>query len=264
MIGSKPGQHYTPEALETYGLSDRGSVRPNNEDYFAYYIPTDAELKKKRGSLFAVSDGVGGSAAGEAASAEAVNVFLQEYYFGDYTEKVSQRLTNAFQCTALHIYTLSTSDPAARNMKCTLTSLLIKQNRFFITHIGDSKVFLLRDNRIIQMTSDHNMAGKLLRLGLITADDARNHPNKNILLRAVGESPLLVPDIRYGSLRTGDLFCLMTDGILEHAAEEELQEFLLEKSPSRERLTQLISELNRRGGCDNMTILTVKVNNVSC
>ncbi len=207
---------------------------------------------------------MGGSAAGEAASAEAVNVLLQEYYFGNYTEKVSQRLTNAFQYTALHIYTLSTSDPSAQNMKCTLTTLLIKQKQFFITHIGDSKVFLLRSNRIIQLTNDHNLVGKLLRLGLISAEDARNHPNRNILLKAVGESPSLVPEVRYGTVQAGDLFCLVTDGILEHAATEELQAFLLDKRPSGSRLSQLIAELNKRGGFDNMTILSVRVNKVPC
>ena len=108
------------------------------------------------------------------------------------------------------------------------------------------------------------MVGKLLRLGLITAEDARNHPDKNILLKAVGDSPLLVPDVRYGTLKPGDLFCLITDGILEHAAEEELQEFLLRESPSQERMAQLITVLNERGGYDNMTILTVKINKVPC
>jgi protein phosphatase len=258
------GRHHIPERLEVCGFSDKGCVRPNNEDYFGYYIPADIELKQKRGSMFAVSDGVGGSPAGEAASAEAVNVLLQEYYFGKLSEKIPDRLKNAFQCTALHIYTLSISDASARNMKCTLTTLLLKQNQFFITHVGDSKVLLLRDSRIFQLTNDHNMAGKLLRLGLISADDARNHPDKNILLRAVGESPFLVPDFRYGTLQPGDLFCLVTDGIMEHASAEEIQAFLLEKSPSQERLTQLTAELNRRGGCDNMTILAVKVNGIPC
>lgn len=251
---------YTPEMLDVHGFSDKGSVRPNNEDYFGYYIPTEIGLKEKRGSLFAVSDGVGGSAAGDAASAEAVNVLLQEYYFGRHTEKIPDRLKNAFQYTALHIYDLSVSHASARNMKCTLTTLLLKQNRFFITHVGDSKILLVRDGRIIQLTRDHNLVGKLLRLGLITAEDARGHPHRNILLKAVGEGPLLVPDFCSGVMKPGDLFCLVTDGILEHATSEELKTFLLEKGPSRDGLVQLIAELNRRGGYDNMTILTVKVN----
>jgi len=250
--------------LEVYGLTDKGSARPNNEDYFGYYTPTETEPRKRLGSLFAVSDGVGGSAAGEAASAEAVNVLLQEYYFGQHTEKVPDRLKEAFQYTALHLYDLSACHASVRNMKCTLSTLLVKQNRFFITHIGDSKIFLLRDDRIIQLTKDHNLVGKLLRLGLITAEDAHNHPGRNILLKAVGESPLLVPDFSSGILKQGDLFCLITDGILEHATSQELKMFLLEMGSSRKELSQLVAEINRRGGYDNMTILTVRINKVPC
>ncbi|MGA2402408.1 MAG: PP2C family serine/threonine-protein phosphatase [Syntrophobacteraceae bacterium] len=264
MGGSKPGENHSPETLEAYGFSDRGSVRSNNEDYFGYYIPADMGLKEKRGSLFAISDGVGGSAAGEVASAEAVNVLLQEYYFGSHTEEMPDRLRNAFQCTALHIYALSLSYSSARNMKCTLTTLLLKQNHFFITHIGDSKILLLRNGRIIQLTKDHNLAGKLLRLGLITPEDARSHPNKNILLRAIGEGPMSMPDFSFGALQSEDLFCLITDGILEHATAEELNSFLQENGPSQDALIQLIAELNRRGGYDNMTILAVKVNSAPC
>jgi protein phosphatase len=264
MNGSQPGNPSTHDALEAYGCSDKGCVRPNNEDYFGYYIPVDVSLKEEKGSLFAVSDGVGGSAAGEAASAEAVNVFLQEYYFGHHTEKIAERLRTAFEFTALHVYHLSLSHASARNMKCTLTTLLVQKNRFFITHVGDSKVLLLRDGRILQLTRDHNLVGKLVRLGLITDKEARRHPDKNILLRAVGESPILVPDWSSGALQPGDLFCLITDGILEHATTEEIRTMLLEGGPSPTVLTQLITELNRRGGFDNMTILAVKVNRVPC
>lgn len=264
MDESKSCRRHTPEPLEAYGISDRGCVRSRNEDYFGYYIPDDPGIKEKRGSMFAVADGVGVYAAGGAAGAEAVNVLFQEYYFGKFSEKTEERLRHVFQSTALHVYTLSVSETSARNMKCTLTSLLVKQNHFFLTHIGDSKVFLLRDKKINQLTNDHNMAGKLQRLGLITADDARSHPQRNILLRAVGESPYLMPDFRSGTLQPGDLFCMITDGVTEHASAEELRAFLLEKSPSQESLTQLTEELKRRGGCDNITILAVKVNRIPC
>ena len=250
--------------MQVYGFSDKGSVRPTNEDYFGYFIPTEAKVKDKRGSLFAVSDGVGGSASGEVASAEAVNVLLQEYYFGDHTEKIPDRLRTAFQHAVLHIYDLSISHASARNMKCTLTTLLLVQNRFFITHVGDSKILLLRGDNLLQLTKDHSLVGKLVRLGLITPEDARLHPNKHVLLKAIGEGPLLMPDFYSGSVKPGDLFCLITDGILEHATEGDLKAFLLEQGPSEERLSGWIAELNRRGGYDNMTILTVKVNQVPC
>jgi len=262
MGGSNSEKTGRPDPVEVHGFTDKGSIRPNNEDYFGYYIPPDAGLKERWGSLFAVADGVGGSAAGEVASAEAVNVLLQEYYFGDHTEKVPERLKNAFRHTALHIYDLSISHASNRNMKCTLTTLLLKQNRFFISHVGDSKILLLRGDDLIQLTKDHNLVGKLVRLGLITPEDARNHPNRNILLKSIGEGPLLLPDFYSGNVKAGDLFCLITDGILEHATSDELKSFLLDKGPSEEALTELIAELNRRGGFDNMTIVTVKVNRI--
>jgi protein phosphatase len=251
-------------SLQVFGCSDTGSVRPHNEDYFGYYIPPDSRVKHKWGSLFAVSDGVGGSNAGEVASAEAVNVLLQEYYFGDHTDKVPDRLKSVFQYTAMHIYDLSISHSSVHNMKCTLSTLLLKHNRFFITHVGDSKIFLIRANDIIQLTKDHSLVGKLVRMGLITPEDARVHPNKNVLLKAVGDGPLLMPDFYSGVTEPGDLFCLVSDGILEHATEEELNTSLLEKGYTDDGLNQLIAELNKRGGYDNMTIMTVKVTGVPC
>ena len=249
---------YVPDTLQVLALSDKGKVRENNEDYFGYYLPADPGLNRF-GSLFAVSDGVGGSAAGEIASAEAVNVLLQEYYFGDHTERIPDRLKNAFQNTALHIFDLSISHRSAKNMKCTLSTLLLKQNRFFVTHVGDSKIMLLRDGEMIQLTKDHSLVGKLMRLGLISPEDARTHPNKNVLLKAVGEGPLLLPDFYSGFIKPGDLFCMITDGILEHATAEELREFLTENCSSEKEMAELVAELNRRGGYDNMTIMTVRV-----
>ena len=255
-------EDFTSGPFQVSGLSDKGCVRTNNEDYFGYYIPTEEKLLRKWGSLFAVSDGVGGSAAGEVASAEAVNVLLQEYYFGDHSDKVPDRLKNVFRHAALHIYDLSISHQTARNMKCTLSTLLLKHNRFFITHVGDSKIMLLRDKKIVQLTKDHNFVAQLVRMGLITPEDARTHPNKNVLLKAVGDGPLLVPDFYSGFVNPGDLFCLITDGMLEHVTTEEFNSFILENGPTEKGLAKLITELNRRGGYDNMTIMTVKVNKV--
>jgi protein phosphatase len=101
-----------------------------------------------------------------------------------------------------------------------------------------------------------------MRLGLISAEEARTHPNKNVILKAVGDGPFLVPDFYSGLARPGDLFCMVTDGILEHATHDELKSFLLEKGSSDLGLIEFVAELNRRGGHDNMTILTIKVNKV--
>jgi protein phosphatase len=252
-------QNSGEELLQVSGCTDKGQLRPHNEDYYGYYIPTDHEMKNRLGSLFTISDGVGGNLAGEAASAEAVNTLLQEYYFGNYAEKLPGRLRDAFNHTAVHIFDLAKTNRSFSNMQCTLTALLLGQDRFHIAHVGDSKAFLLRSGKFVQLTKDHSLVGRLVRLGFVTPEAARSHPNKHVLLRSLGEQPLMPADLYTGNVLPGDLFCLMTDGILEHTTESELKAYLLEKGHTTAALNGLIELLNGRGGYDNMTILIVKV-----
>lgn len=240
-----------------YRLTDKGQVRPHNEDSSGFFIPTDENIRVKFGSLFVVADGVGGNNAGEVASAEAVNVLLQEYYFGDHSERVPDRLKNVFQHTAMHVFDLASSHTNLRNMQCTLTALLLRQGKFFITHVGDSKIFLIRNEKMIQLTKDHTLVGKLVRLGMVSPEAARTHPNKHVLLRAVGDQPIIPPDFYSGNILPGDLFCLISDGITEHLTELELQSYLSGKFDD-EGLGAIVDEVNGRGGYDNMTIMTVK------
>lgn len=249
-----------PLMVQSY--TDIGKVRANNEDYRGHFIPKDKVIYDKLGSLFVISDGVGGNLGGEVASAEAVNVLLQEYYFGAYSQRGSERLKSSFQYTARHIYDLATrSYRAIQNMKCTLTALLIKQDKYFISHVGDSKIFLLRSGKIVQLTKDHSLVGKLVRLGLVNQENAREHPNRHILLKALGDQPILAADFYSGKILPNDVFCLVTDGILEHLTAEELNTYLI-KDISWKGLKKLCEEINNRGGYDNMTIMTVKVNNL--
>lgn len=242
--------------------TDVGKTRTNNEDFSGHFIPDDAFMRDKYGSLFAISDGVGGNAAGEIASAEAVNVLLQEYYFGAHTERVPERLKSAYQRTAMHIYDLSSgTNTAIQNMKCTLSALLLKQEKFFITHVGDSKIFLLRNKKIVQLTKDHSLVGKLVRLGFVSPEQARVHPNRHVLLKALGDQPILPADFYSGKALPGDIFCLVTDGILEHQTMEELNVFL-QQDISEKGLKKIITEMNNRGGYDNMTIMVVRVNKI--
>ncbi|AFM39944.1 serine/threonine protein phosphatase [Desulfosporosinus acidiphilus SJ4] len=244
------------------GNTNKGQVRPRNEDYFNYFIPPHINIRETFGSLFVISDGVGGHLAGEVASAEAVNVLLQEYYFGNYSKKPPNRLKEAFAHAATHIFDLSKQHKGFSNMQCTLTALLLRQDQYIIAHAGDSKAFLLRSKTLTQLTKDHSLVAKLVRMGLVSKEQAKTHPYKHMLIRALGESPLLPIDLSTGTIQTGDVFCLITDGILEHLNENELREFLLENEENDnfgKIHKRLIREVNSRGGCDNMTILTVKV-----
>lgn len=248
--------------LSVQYCTDKGMIRPHNEDSYGYFIPNDDTLRKKFGSLFVISDGVGGSAAGEVASAEAVNVLLQEYYFGNYSEHIPERLKGAFEHTAMHIYELSSArNTALLGMKCTLSAILIKEDKFYIVHIGDSKIFLLRLNDFVQLTKDHSLVGKLLRIGLMTPEQARIHPYKHIILKALGERPIMPADFYSGRIKKNDVFCLTTDGILEHITSNELNVFLREDY-SESGLKKIIKKSNELGGYDNMTIMTVGINSI--
>ncbi len=241
------------------GYTDKGKVRPRNEDYHGYFIPKEKASREQLGSLFVVSDGVGGHVAGEVASAEAVNVLLQEYYFGDYSEKLPQRLRDAFSQTAVHVFDIAHLHSAFATMQCTLTALLLRQDQYYVAHAGDSKAYLLREGELIQITRDHSLVGKLVRMGFVSHDEAQNHPYKHVLLRALGESPILPVDIFNGPMLAGDVFCLVTDGILEHICEAELEAALVQNGASDRNLQNIINLVNERGGYDNMTILTVEV-----
>ena len=257
---SESKEDVNQNAFLVQSITDKGCVRQNNEDFHGYYIPTSKPVISKLGSLFIISDGVGGNVGGEVASAEAVNVLLQEYYFGEHSERIPKRLKETVHYTAMHIYDLSTSPSQSVNgMKCTLSALLIKHDKFFISHVGDSKIFLLRSNKMIQLTKDHSLVGKLERLGIISSEQARVHPNRHILLKALGDQPIMLADFYSGDVIPNDIFCLITDGVLEHETQEELN-LLLQTDNSEEGFKKIISEMNQRGGYDNMTIMTVKVN----
>ncbi len=239
--------------------TDKGQIRPRNEDFFGHFIPADRTTNEQLGNLFVISDGVGGHQAGEVASAEAVNVILQEYYFGDYAKRPPQRLKEAFAHAAVHVFDLAKHHQGFSNMQCTLTALLLRHDQYFIAHAGDSKAFLLRSQTLTQLTKDHSLVAKLVRMGLVSPEQAKTHPYKHMLIRSLGENPILPIDMFTGYSAPGDIFCLVTDGILEHISEEELRLFLLRNDSLDNIQTSLIDLVNNRGGYDNMTIATVKV-----
>ncbi|MDP4120093.1 MAG: protein phosphatase 2C domain-containing protein, partial [Bacillota bacterium] len=213
-------------------------------------------------SLFVISDGVGSSQAGEIASAEAVTVLLHEYYFGYHSDKVPERLKESFRRTALHTYDLAQANKSCSKMMCTLSALLIRQNKFYISHVGDSKIFLLRDKKLIQLTKDHSVVSQMVRMGLISKQEAKYHPSKHVILRSLGDDPIIPVDFYSGNVLPNDIFLLSTDGIFEHFEEDEIRDFLIKKKHLTEGISKLIEIANERGGYDNMTVMTVDTDNI--
>lgn len=242
--------------LDFAGLCEQGPVRPNNEDFITHCCPAEENGVPGRGALFVVADGVGGSRAGEVASKEAAERLLQYYYVS--SRKARRALQDAFTQSNLHVYDLSLTHAEYRRMQTTLTGLLLVGHTAHLGHVGDSRIYRVRGGAIEQLTNDHSEVGELVRMSIITAEDARHHPRRNVITRTIGGELLLKPDFRVEPLETGDIFVLCTDGLWEPVEEDVIAE-IASSYPAEEACRRLIDLAIDRGATDNISIQTIKV-----
>ncbi len=246
-----------PLALEVGSATDPGRVRPKNEDYLRYEIPTDPLLRGSRGSLFVVADGVGGAGGGAMASAEAAHAVVQEYYLNPRGDP-GRVLRRAIERANLHVYHLREGYPTLSGMQTTLTALAVREQRYWVGHVGDSKAFLIRDGKLRQLTRDHTIVQEMRRLGLVGSARVNKHPHRHLLTKTIGGDPLLAIDLQNGSMRAGDCFILATDGLFEHLEPEDVRAAF--ENPSVDAAAAAcVQEANRRGGFDNLTVLAVRI-----
>jgi protein phosphatase len=229
-------------------------IRSGNEDSFA------VEADRQRG-LFVVADGMGGHAAGEVASEMAVQILQRELSDLRDVESApaSERVMNALKRAnkAIHDRTLSEVDK--QGMGTTVSVLVIAGRRYLIGQVGDSRVYLLRDGALRQLTKDHSYVQEQVDAGFLTPEQARYHPYSNVITRCVGASPEVEPDIYTGEVRIGDLFLVASDGLTGMVDDRRLQQLLLARVPPERLVHLLISEANGRGGLDNITAIVVQV-----
>jgi len=245
----------------SYGKSDIGRRRPHNEDSLLY----DDEL-----SLYVVADGVGGNAKGEVASAESVDLVyswvkrwrktLDAHKANPTPENsglVRRLLENAVQSACYMVFGMGQLDPQQRGMSSTLSSLLVSANMAYIAQVGDSRVYLARDGKTVQLTEDHTLVNFRLKLGLITPEEAANAPGRNVITRAVGHQDYVEVDTIDLETRPGDRFMLCSDGLHGYLVDSEIDELMVGE---REAVTHRLIELaNDRGGRDNITVVVVDV-----
>lgn len=243
------------------GLTDVGQARLVNEDS----LLVDNEL-----GLYIVSDGMGGHAAGDVASREAVAA-VAAYVRGEakLIERIRRGLANeallppiavtavAEACRA--VYQKSVSQPELSGMGCTLTVLLMGRQGAAMAHVGDSRLYLHRHDQVRQLSVDHSLAQELVRLGLITALEAEFVPEGNSLTRAIGVRESVSVDDLLIPLEPGDTFLLCSDGLWDHFRDaQELDDFLCEED-MRVSARALIDFANSSGGYDNITAIVVRV-----
>jgi protein phosphatase len=234
--------------------TDVGMIRSGNEDNFAAHATGD------RG-LFVVADGMGGHAAGEVASEMAVQTLERE--LGSVKDLADggagQRVTDALRLANRCIHDRTITEVDKQGMGTTASVLIVSGGRYLIGQVGDSRVYLLRDGALHQLTKDHSYVQEQVDAGFLTPEQARYHPYSNVITRCVGASPDVQPDIYEGDVRLGDLFLVASDGLTGMVDDRRLQMLLMSRAEPERKVHSLIAEANGRGGLDNITAIVVQV-----
>ena len=233
--------------LQAFGRSHTGKVRERNEDTMA--------VEPTRGIVI-VADGMGGTPAGDIASATAVQEVIRELHDGGTVEAGIQR-ANA------RIRVLVSDQPALEGMGTTLTALVVSADNgaYVLGHVGDSRAYLLSAGKVRQISRDHTLVREMVEKGQISEKAERDHPLSHVLSRAVGTGDELVVDIEEGRAVSGDLFLLCSDGLVKVMDSDEIGDWArrAEDTPLEVVVEELVQEVIRRGAPDNVTVACLRV-----
>jgi protein phosphatase len=234
-----------------YAQSDIGMVRKTNEDSYIFLPP----------HLFVVADGMGGHVAGEIASNLGVNTIR------DYIEKVSlqtdweQVLKEAIIQANTNIYQMSQSQSECQGMGTTVTAVYLDNMEICWSHVGDSRLYLIRENQLQQITKDHSLVWELMQNGSITSEEAQVHPHRNILTRAVGTSDTLCVDSGRFLWQPGDNLLLCTDGLTNMLSEDNILSICTQPNSPQTIINTLVDQAKQAGGHDNITAIFCNLSN---
>jgi serine/threonine protein phosphatase PrpC len=254
--------------LSAYGTTHVGMVRTNNEDSFiiadlsagdgAAGVWDGPRPLGDRGVLLAVSDGMGGAAAGEIASAITVESLASWLGEQDGRRGTDELIEEAIVEANRNVFDAA-QDTERKGMGATLTAVLVRGSVAYIAEVGDSRAYLIRGGRIRQVTRDQSYVQMLVDQGLITRDQAEFSPYKNVILQAMGQRPHVDVAIGRLELRRGDQFILCSDGLSGKVEDRELREALAESESFEVACRRLVNLANSRGGEDNITIVVAEV-----
>ncbi len=239
--------------------TDAGCVREANEDSGRHVKPSDAETRKRKGTLTIVADGMGGHASGEVASQMAVEL-ISEIYYADSENNAPDALRNAIEQASHQIYETSISDEKYFGMGTTVIALVLLDDRAFSAHVGDSRLYLRRENNLEMLTLDHSQVMEMVKYGIISMEEARNHDDKNVILRAVGTQPTVEVEVSDSfSVEAGDEFLLCSDGLCDMLTDDEILQTWAAAADVHAAGENLIEAAKERGGHDNITVGIVRV-----
>jgi len=237
--------------------SHKGKIRDINEDYYSLVQNESGEIV-----AFVIADGMGGHNSGEVASKMAVESvagkLLPVTAMPDDESMISDTLVNIIQMANKEIYEFGQNSIDNFGMGTTLIAAIPKDGKMHIGHVGDSRAYRIRDNEIHRITTDHSYIEELLKNGTINNEEAKLHPKKNLITRALGSVELEV-DYYISEIKSGDNFVFCTDGLTNMVDDEEIKNICLNTSDSQQACDKLVELANSNGGEDNITVIVVKI-----
>ncbi|PIE06184.1 MAG: hypothetical protein CSA75_00865 [Sorangium cellulosum] len=257
--------------VRVFGRTDVGQVREHNEDSF---IIADLSRKSRslreedrvqtigaHGTLMAVCDGMGGAAAGEVASELAVNIIYEKLVDGDVPKNhddLARRVVRAIEAAGLRIYSEAKLDRHHRGMGTTATVAALLDSYLFLGQVGDSRAYVLRNDRLVQVTRDQSLVTQLIEAGQLTEEEAETFEHNNIILQALGTADTVQVDLTYVPLLRGDTLLLCSDGLSGMIRYEDIRRILLEHDDTVEVCKALTKSANEAGGHDNITVIVAR------
>jgi protein phosphatase len=249
--------------LEFAELSDRGKVRPHNEDYLGHSTPASVEERRTRGWLFALADGVGGEDRGELASRLAVESLLAGFRHSVAGESPATLLARLVQGANLKIYeTAATLTRGGCAMSTTLVACLVRYDRATVAHVGDSRCYLIRRGKATALTRDHTLVAEQVRLGLLSADEARESERRHFLSRSLGSNMIVHAELDEHQLWPGDLLLLSSDGLHGSLSGDEIAGITSKNGDLREIASELVSLASEKDGSDNLSVQLIRISAV--
>jgi len=239
------------------GISDIGSVRQNNEDMWA-------EVSDYR--FFILADGMGGHQAGEIAAKETVNVLCRiiQKKIGPSMEveslsSVQDTLRRAIEHVNLVVFKMGRAQPELRGMGTTVCCLLFHPEGVILAHVGDSRIYCMRNKILTQITQDHSLVCDLLAQGQIDNRQADEFMYKNIITKAIGTEPRVTPSLCSQDIQFDDIYLMCSDGLSDLLTNEEMQNIMIASSSLSMAAEALVATANSKGGFDNITVVLAKV-----
>ncbi len=251
--------------IDAYGLTDVGKKRKHNEDAYA--------LDESEG-LFIVADGMGGHAAGEVAAkitVETIGEFIAAtrqkeeatwpFKYNHELHFNSNRLAIAIEKANERVMSAVAAQPWLKGMGTTVVAGLLNEKILSLAHVGDSRAYLYRAGELTRLTDDHSWVHEQVSAGILTEEEAKTHPLKNVVTRALGGGPSVAPDLREMEFSRGDAFLFCSDGLTTMLSDEEIRDSIaVDETRTAEALCQgLVDLANEKGGVDNITVVYVRI-----